>query len=154
MAKTAQAVKTAKVVKGAQSQKTSKVRLTSRFRSRKIVNIKPARTLTTNKAVENFQAGVRYTTTNKQPKRDKYTLIKYPLTTESAMKKIEEINTLVFLVDARATKSQIRRAVQELYDVKIAKVNTLIRPDCQKKAFVKLTSDYDALDVANRIGII
>lgn len=33
-------------------------------------------------------------------------------------------------------------------------VNTLIRPDGQKKAYVKLTSDFDALDVANRIGII
>jgi hypothetical protein len=33
-------------------------------------------------------------------------------------------------------------------------VNTLIRPDGQKKAYVRLTSDFDALDVANRIGII
>ena len=28
------------------------------------------------------------------------------------------------------------------------------RPDGQKKAYVRLTQDYDALDVANRIGII
>lgn len=34
------------------------------------------------------------------------------------------------------------------------KVNTLIRPDGQKKAYVRLTADYDALDVANKIGII
>ena len=27
-------------------------------------------------------------------------------------------------------------------------------PDGQKKAYVRLTADYDALDVANRIGII
>lgn len=42
----------------------------------------------------------------------------------------------------------------QLYDIKTLKVNTLIRPDGLKKAYVKLTSDYDALDVANRIGII
>eukprot|EP00913_Durusdinium_trenchii_P019251 g18093.t1 len=72
------------------------------------------------------------------------------------MKKIEEINTLVFLVDVKASKPKIKeeRAVKELYDVKCAKVNTLIRPDGKKKAYVRLTQDYDALDVANRIGII
>eukprot|EP00971_Amphidinium_carterae_P004477 89732-Amphidinium_carterae.2 len=70
------------------------------------------------------------------------------------MKKIEEINTLVFLVDIRADKRKIKEAVKQMYEVTCAKVNTLIRPDGQKKAYVRLSSDYDALDVANRIGII
>merc|ERR1719203_1915231 len=82
---------------------------------------------------------------------DKYSIIKCPLTTESAMKKIEEINTLVFLVDIRASKQKIKEAVKSMYDVQCAKVNTLIRPDGKKKAYVHLTQDYDALDVANRI---
>ena len=34
------------------------------------------------------------------------------------------------------------------------KINTLIRPDGKKKAYVRLTADYDALDIANKIGII
>uniref|UniRef100_A0A7S2PYI1 Large ribosomal subunit protein uL23 N-terminal domain-containing protein n=1 Tax=Zooxanthella nutricula TaxID=1333877 RepID=A0A7S2PYI1_9DINO len=85
---------------------------------------------------------------------DKYRIIQCPVTTESAMKKIEEINTLVFLVDIKASKLNIKDAVKQLYDVKAAKVNTLIRPDGRKKAYVHLTQDYDALDVANRIGII
>merc|ERR1739848_452168 len=85
---------------------------------------------------------------------DKYSIIKCPLTTESAMKKIEEINTLVFIVDIRASKQKIKEAVKAMYDVQCAKVNTLIRPDGKKKAYVHLTQDYDALDVANRIGII
>ncbi|CAH0490761.1 hypothetical protein KXD40_004420 [Peronospora effusa] len=87
-------------------------------------------------------------------KLDKYRIIKSPLTTESAMKKIEDNNTLVFLVDLLANKRQIKDAVKQLYDIKVAKVNTLIRPDGQKKAYVRLTADYDALDVANRIGVI
>ena len=85
---------------------------------------------------------------------DKYRVIKYPLTTESAMKKIEDNNTLVFIVDLKANKRQIRAAVKSMYEIQCAKVNTLIRPDGQKKAYVRLTLDYDALDVANRIGII
>ena len=31
---------------------------------------------------------------------------------------------------------------------------TINRPDGQKKAYVRLTSDYDAQDVASKIGII
>lgn len=60
-------------------------------------------------------------------KLDKYRIIKSPLTTESAMKKIEDNNTLVFLVDILANKRQIKDAVKQLYDIKAAKVNTLIR---------------------------
>ena len=43
------------------------------------------------------------------------------------MKKIEEHNTLVFIVDVRSNKRQIKEAVKKLYDVQAAKVNTLIR---------------------------
>ena len=88
------------------------------------------------------------------PKMDKFRVIKFPLTTESAMKKIEDNNTLVFIVDVAANKRQIKDAVKAMYEISCSKVNTLIRPDGQKKAYVRLTQDYDALDVANRIGII
>ena len=87
-------------------------------------------------------------------KLDAFSIIKYPLTTESAMKKIEDHNTLVFIVDARANKKQIKEAVSKLYDIQTKKINTLIRPDGEKKAYVRLQPDYDALDVANKIGVI
>lgn len=70
------------------------------------------------------------------------------------MAKIEANNTLVFIVDARSNKRQIKDAVKRMYDIECMKVNTLIRPDGAKKAYVRLSQDYDALDVANRIGII
>jgi ribosomal protein L23 len=69
------------------------------------------------------------------------------------MKKIEENNTLVFIVDVRANKRQISQAVKKMYDIMTAKVNTLVRPDGLKKAYVRLNQDYDALDVANKIGM-
>lgn len=114
---------------------------------------------------------------------DAYRTVVHPLNTESAMKKIEENNTLVFVVDLRANKRQIKDAVKKLYDVDAAKVNTLIRyvlrytggycsaswsmacrfgslladdrmshrPDGRKKAYVRLTADHDALEVANKV---
>merc|ERR1712194_77865 len=86
---------------------------------------------------------------------DRYAILKYPLTTESAMKKIEENNTLVFIVDVRASKMQIKEAIKRMFEpIDVSKINTLVRPDGQKKAYVHLTQDFDALDVANKIGII
>merc|ERR1712199_119767 len=81
-------------------------------------------------------------------------ILQFPLTTESAMKKIEDNNTLVFIVDTRADKRKIRNAVSRMYDIQCKKINTLIRPDGKKKAYVRLTADYDALDIPNKIGII
>ena len=57
----------------------------------------------------------------------------------------------VFIVDVRADKAAIKSAVSRLYDIQTKKINTLIRPDGQKKAYVRLTPDYDALDVANKV---
>ncbi|KAG9077751.1 60S ribosomal protein L25, partial [Ceratobasidium sp. 370] len=81
------------------------------------------------------------------PRMDQYRTIVHPLATESAMKKIEDHNTLVFI----SNKRQIKDAVKKLYDVEVAKINTLIRPDGRKKAYVRLTPDHDALDVANKV---
>jgi len=60
-------------------------------------------------------------------KLDHYQILKYPLTTESAMKKIEDNNTLVFIVDIRADKKKIKDSVKKMYDIQAKKVNTLIR---------------------------
>ncbi len=83
-----------------------------------------------------------------EPRLDHHKIIIHPLNTESAMKKIEEHNTLVFIVDIKATKRHIKEALKKLYDVDTVKINTLIRPDGTKKAFARLTTDVDALDIA------
>merc|ERR1712113_73436 len=90
----------------------------------------------------------------KRNKFDAFKIIQHPYTTEAAVKKIEDNNTLVFIVDRRASKPAIKAAVQQLYSVKVAKVNTLNTPTNTKKAFVKLPPEIDALDIANRIGVL
>ncbi|KAJ3215631.1 60S ribosomal protein L25 [Clydaea vesicula] len=89
-----------------------------------------------------------------KPKSDPYKTILFPLTTESANKIIEENNTLVFICHVQSNKRQIKAAVKKLYDVDALKVNTLIRPDGTKKAYVRLTADVEALDIASKIGFI
>ncbi|XP_072498661.1 large ribosomal subunit protein uL23-like [Notamacropus eugenii] len=129
------------VLKGVHSHKKKKIRTSPTFRRPKTLRLRR-------------QPKYPRKSEPWRNKLDHYAIIKFPLTTESAMKKIEDNNTLVFIVDVKANKYQIKQAVKKLYDIDVAKVNTLIRPDGEKQAYVRLAPDYDALDVANKIGII
>lgn len=70
------------------------------------------------------------------------------------MKKIKENNTLVLTVDTKANKHRIKQAVKKFCDTGVAKVNTLLRPEGEKPAYVQMAPHYDALDVASKNGII
>ncbi len=60
-------------------------------------------------------------------KLDQHRVLRHPLTSESAMKLIEDNNTLTFICDVKANKRQIKAAVENMYEVGVARVNTLIR---------------------------
>ena len=81
-------------------------------------------------------------------------VILYPLMTERSVYMIENENKLVFIVKRDATKLDISRAIENLYAVETESVNTLISRKSVKKAFVKLTEDHDASDLAIRLGIL
>jgi len=81
-------------------------------------------------------------------------VILYPLMTEAASLMVEKENKLVFMVHLNAGKTDVKKAVEELYEVKVEKVNLLITPQGEKKAFVKLHPDYRATDVAIKLGIL
>jgi len=85
---------------------------------------------------------------------DPYETILYPLMTEVTSRILETENKLVFVVNIRANKVDVKRAVEELYEVRVDNVNTLITPRGEKKAFVKLHPDYKAVDVAIKLGIL
>ncbi|KAE9374493.1 putative 60S ribosomal protein L23a [Stipitochalara longipes BDJ] len=122
-------------LKGSHSHKVRKVRLSTTFHRPK--------TLQLSRSPKYPRKSVPH-----QPRLDEHKVIIHPLNTESAMKKIEENNTLVFIVDIKANKRQIKEALKKLYDIDTVKINTLVRPDGSKKAFARLTADVDALDIA------
>lgn len=76
-----------------------------------------------------------------------------PVTTEKAVKLIDSENTLIFEIDRRETKDKISKEVNKLFNVKVIKVRTLIR-DNKKLAYVKLSKENPAIDVATKIGMI
>ncbi|UCE15773.1 MAG: 50S ribosomal protein L23 [Candidatus Bathyarchaeota archaeon] len=85
---------------------------------------------------------------------DPYEVVLYPVMTEVTSRILESENKLVFVVNTAANKADIKRAVEELYEVAVEKVNVTITPKGEKKAFVKLHPDYKAVDVAIKLGIL
>lgn len=77
-----------------------------------------------------------------------------PVSTEKALRLIEKENTLVFIVKRNSNKNEIKRAIEELFNVKIIKVRTLITMKGEKKAYVKLHPDFKATDVATKLGLL
>jgi large subunit ribosomal protein L23 len=81
-------------------------------------------------------------------------VIFYPLMTESASLMVERDNKLLFVVDIKAGKADVKRAVEQLYEVKVDRVTMSITPNGEKKAFVKLKPEFKASDVAIKLGIL
>ena len=52
-------------------------------------------------------------------------IIKKPVITEKMTAISEKLNRYAFIVDVRANKLQIKQAVQDLYGVQVAAVNTM-----------------------------
>ncbi|MFX1308345.1 MAG: 50S ribosomal protein L23 [Promethearchaeota archaeon] len=82
-----------------------------------------------------------------------YKIIKKPLITEKTFDLIEKENKLVFIVNRKANKNQIKKAIEKLHNVKVIKINTMISTKGEKKAFVKLHPEYSAQDIAIDLGI-
>lgn len=78
----------------------------------------------------------------------------YPMMSEDTVKLIETENKITFIVNNNATKHDVKRAVEELYEVKVSRVSTLITPEGKKKAHVKLSPESKASDLAVKLGIL
>ncbi len=81
-------------------------------------------------------------------------IILYPLVSEDTVSLIERENKITFVVDLRASKGDVKRAVEALYEVKVEKVNICITPHGIKKAFVKLSPEFKASELAVKLGIL
>lgn len=83
-----------------------------------------------------------------------YQIIKYPLATEKAVKLIESENKLTLVVDRKSDKSQIKKAVEQAFNVKVTKVQTLVSSKGIKKAYISLSTETPAIDVATKLGLM
>jgi large subunit ribosomal protein L23 len=85
---------------------------------------------------------------------DEYSVVKYPVTTEKAVRLMQTENKLVFIVDRKSTKSQIKQALEKMLTIKIDKVNTLITPKGKKKVYITVNKEKQAIDIASQLGFM
>lgn len=76
-----------------------------------------------------------------------------PIATEKAIRAIEIENKISFIVDRRARKAQIKEEIEEMFKVKVEKINVLLKSN-QKIAIIKLKADTPAIDIATKLGMI
>lgn len=85
---------------------------------------------------------------------DPWKVVKHPHLSEKSIGLVERENKLVFVVEENATKKEVEWAVEDLFDVNVTDVNTLIDMKGRKRAFVSLSEDDNALDVATKLGMM
>lgn len=85
---------------------------------------------------------------------ESYKVIKYPLSTEKSIRLMEAENKLIFIVDKKADKREIKKAIESMFKVKITKVNTFVSTDGKKKAYIKFSDDTPAIDIATQLGLM
>ncbi len=83
-----------------------------------------------------------------------YEILKYPHLTEKSISLVERENKIVFIVDRKANKKDIKEAFEKTFAVRVDKVSTLVTMTGEKKAFIKLKPEFKAADVAVKLGII
>ncbi|MCE4605890.1 MAG: 50S ribosomal protein L23 [Desulfurococcales archaeon] len=86
--------------------------------------------------------------------KDPLKIIVAPVSTEKASNLIEKENTITLIISRNATRSEVKHAVEKLYQVKVAKVRILITAKGEKKAYIKLSPEFDASELASRLGIV
>ncbi|MEE9323175.1 MAG: 50S ribosomal protein L23 [Candidatus Aenigmarchaeota archaeon] len=86
--------------------------------------------------------------------KDAWDILVYPHLTEKSMNMVELENKLVFIVNKKANKKEIKEAVEKEFEVKVEWVRTEITTRGQKKAFIKIYPDFSAADIASKLGMI
>ncbi len=89
-----------------------------------------------------------------KPAVSPYDVISFVLMTEKSVQNIEMNNKLVFIVDRKASKDNVKNAVQSAFDKKVDEVNMMRDQKNRKKAFVKFAEEGAAGEIAIRLGII
>ena len=79
--------------------------------------------------------------------KDIYKILKYPLTTEKAVRSVEAENTLIFAVSKSSNKKEIKWAIEKEYKVKVKGVKRLKYLEVfYNPVSEKVTSDFEWIE--------
>jgi large subunit ribosomal protein L23 len=78
----------------------------------------------------------------------------YPIATEKAINMIERNNVITYMVDLRSNKAQIKKEFEDMFKVKVDRVNVEIEPRNRKRAYIKLSAQFKASDIALKLKLV
>jgi len=81
-------------------------------------------------------------------------ILKYPYATEKASMIVERDGQLQFIVDRKASKGQIKVAIEKMFDQPVTRVRTLMTNRGEKKAMVSFSNPKAAEEILSRLGIM
>ncbi|MFO8016420.1 MAG: 50S ribosomal protein L23 [Candidatus Woesearchaeota archaeon] len=85
---------------------------------------------------------------------DAIDVIKHPLSTEKSIRLMESENKLIFVVDKKAKKPDIKKAIEEMFKAQVSKVNVVHTAKGQKRAYIKFGPETPAIDIATQLGLM
>jgi len=85
---------------------------------------------------------------------DPYDVIKYPLSTEKSIRLMESENKLIFVVDKKANKKDIKEAIEKAFKAKVTDVKTFVDKENKKRAYVRFSNETPAIDIATQLGLM
>lgn len=84
---------------------------------------------------------------------DPYKIIKHPLSTEKSIRLMESQNQMIFVVDMKADKQMVKKAIEEILKAKVDSVKTYVQ-NGEKRAYVKFSNERPAIDIATQLGLM
>ena len=81
-------------------------------------------------------------------------VIKYPLSTEKSIRLLEAENKMLFVVDRKAKRSDVKKAIEEVFKAKVLKVNIFNKNKGEKRAYVTFSPETPAIDIATQLGLM
>ncbi len=81
-------------------------------------------------------------------------VLMYPIATEKVLGSVDRDNMIVYVVDMRANKTQIKAEFEKTFGVKVEKINTSISIKNIKKAYIRIGKESKASDIARKLKLV
>ncbi len=81
-------------------------------------------------------------------------VLKHPLATEKAIGMVDKHNTITYIADIRATKPEIKKEFESMFNVKVSNIRAINLPTNVKKVYIQVAKGYKASDVAAKLKLV
>ncbi len=78
----------------------------------------------------------------------------YPIATEKALNMVDKDNIILYVVDSRCTKTDVKKEFEQTFGVKVKSINTSLTMRNVKKAYIRIDPKFKASDIARKLKLV